>query len=392
MITKHEFSGGKEGVPSGACGLLAAAGEFKLSSIIKSAECLQYRARTGAGITIKGLYKDLNFYVLHIMFRNQYKVKELEEVLNDWGIRILEVHELVARKYYYEYDLPIIKSYYISPPSEDEMMYREKINDPEKYIRLQVTRFNANYIDDARIFSSSRENGTFLTAFQLSDTVKIYDILQYEDSFYDGCLIHLRWPTSRGRGLWWGPQPISLCDIAGIHNGHLSSDRSNSQALEQLGIVQHVGTDSEAIFLMIDYLIDNNYSLEEIEWILCRKFPQEENEMDRDKRLRYRELINSPLLNKMKVSGPATAIVLKDNYLIGLTDRDHLRSFSVGYNKKVALMGSEQRAIISASYYLNDSLDELYDPEAGKILGFSVDKQKIQLLDYNWKKYSDLVV
>ena len=94
----------------------------------------------------------------------------------------------------------------------------------------------------------------------------------------------------------------------------------------------------------------------------------------------------------MKISGPATAIVLKDNYFIGLTDRDHLRSFSVGYNKKVALMGSEQRAIISASYYLNDSLDELYDPEAGKILGFSVDKQKIQLLDYNWKKYSDLVV
>jgi glutamate synthase domain-containing protein 1 len=389
MISVEEFSGGKNGLPEGACGLLGVAGKFKLSSIINSAACLQYRARTGAGITIKGLYKELNFYVLHIMYRNQYKVLELEKALDEWGIRILEAHDLVARKYYYEYDLPIIKSYYITPPSEDEMMYREKIGDANYYIRNQVTKFNSLYMDDARIFSSSKENGTFLTAFQLEDTVKIYDILQYEDSFYDACLVHLRWPTTRGRGLWWGPQPISLGELAGIHNGHLSSDKANAKALEQLGIQIHVGTDSESIFLMADYLIENNYSLEDIEWILCRKFPQEVEEMEINKQERYYKIINDAILNKMKMSGPATAIVLNDDIIMGFTDRDHLRSFSIGYNDNVAIMASEQRAILSASYFLDESLNELYDPEAGKIVAFKVENGKIDKLDYSWRKNGD---
>lgn len=389
MISVEEFSGGKNGLPEGACGLLGVAGKFKLSSIINSAACLQYRARTGAGITIKGLYKELNFYVLHIMYRNQYKVLELEKALDEWGIRILEAHDLVARKYYYEYDLPIIKSYYITPPSEDEMMYREKIGDANYYIRNQVTKFNSLYMDDARIFSSSKENGTFLTAFQLEDTVKIYDILQYEDSFYDACLVHLRWPTTRGRGLWWGPQPISLGELAGIHNGHLSSDKANAKALEQLGIQTHVGTDSESIFLMADYLIENNYSLEDIEWILCRKFPQEVEEMEINKQERYYKIINDAILNKMKMSGPATAIVLNDDIIMGFTDRDHLRSFSIGYNDNVAIMASEQRAILSASYFLDESLNELYDPEAGKIVAFKVENGKIDKLDYSWRKNGD---
>jgi glutamate synthase domain-containing protein 1 len=386
MISIEEFSGGKKGLAEGACGLLGVAGRFKLSSIIHSAECLQYRARTGAGITIKGLYKELNFHVLHIMYRNQHKVLELEKALNEWGIRILEAHDLVARKYYYEYDLPIIKSYYITPPSEDEMMYRAKMSDADSYIRNQVAKFNSLYMDDARIFSSSKENGTFLTAFQLDDTVKIYDILQYEDNFYDACLIHLRWPTTRGRGLWWGPQPISLGELAGIHNGHLSSDRANAKALEQLGIQIHVGTDSECIFLMADYLVENNYSLEEIEWIVCRKFPQEVDEMDINKKEEYYKIINNPILDKMKMSGPATSIVLKDDIIMGFTDRDHLRSFSIGRNDDVAIMASEQRAILSASYYLNENLNELYDPEAGKIIAFKLDNGKIDKLDYSWRK------
>lgn len=386
MISIEEFSGSKFGLPEGACGLLGVAGKFKLSSIINSAACLQYRARTGAGITIKGLYKELNFHVLHIMYRDQYKVLELEKALDEWGIRILEAHDLVARKYYYEYDLPIIKSYYITPPSEDEMMYREKIRDANYYIRNQVTKFNSLYMDDARIFSSSHENGTFLTAFQLEDTVKIYDILQYEDNFYDACLVHLRWPTTRGRGLWWGPQPISLGELAGIHNGHLSSDKANAKALEQLGIQIHVGTDSESIFLMADYLIENNYSLENIEWILCRKFPQEAEEIEKRKQGQYYKIINDAILNKMKMSGPATAIVLKDDIMMGFTDRDHLRSFSLGYNDNVAIMASEQRAILSASYFLNENLSELYDPEAGKIIAFRVENGKIEKLDYSWRK------
>ncbi|KAA0259261.1 hypothetical protein FHQ18_01580 [Deferribacter autotrophicus] len=388
-ITVEEFSGGKEGLPLGACGLLASFGEFRLMPLLKAAMCLQYRGRTGAGVTLKGIYKDNDFYVFHIMYRNQYKVRELEEVIEDWGVHILDSQNMVQKKFYYEYDLPVIKRYYVTPPTKEEMMYRERIADDYKYILKHVTLFNKTFMDDARIFSSSKENGTFLTAFELQDTIKLYDLEQYEDWFYEGCLIHLRWPTSKGRGLWWGPQPISLGEISGIHNGHLSSDKSNATALEQLGIDLHVGTDSEAIFLQTDYLLRQGFSIEEIEWIMCRKFPQELEEMDEEKRERYLELIKDPYLNRMKMSGPATAIVLVDDYCIGMTDRDHLRSFSIGYNDKVAFLGSEQRAILSAAYFMEVSLDKVYDPDAGKIVAFEVKDKKLKKLDYNWRWNND---
>jgi len=384
-ISVNDFSGGDLGMPSGACGLLAVVGDFSLDALLKAARCLQYRGRTGAGVTLKGLYKDTGFFNFHIMFRSEAKIAQLDEVLSDMGLRIIEKKEMVQRKFYYEYDLPVIMHYSIVPPSPEEMMYREHLNDDALYIARVVSRFNRQYIDDARIFSSSRHNGTFLTAYELADTINIYDIHKYEDHYYEACLIHLRWPTSQGRGLWWGPQPISLGEVAGVHNGHLSSDMSNARALEQLDIMLTVGTDSEAIFLSVEYLLKQGYSLEEIEWIMCRKFPQELGAMSQEKRARYENLLSDPLLYRMKMSGPATAITLVEDVLVGFTDRDHLRSFSVGVNDKIALMGSEQRAVISAAYFMHEELN-VYDPEAGKIIGFSVKDKKVTKLDYGWKK------
>ncbi|MCX8084060.1 MAG: hypothetical protein N3C60_03980 [Calditerrivibrio sp.] len=379
-LSVRDFCGGEEGLPFGACGLLAAAGEFKLSALLKSARCLQYRGRTGAGVTLKGLYKGNHFYVFHIMYRSHSKVKELESVIESWGVHIIEEHDMIPKRYYYEYDLPIIKRYFVTPPSVEEMMYRERIRDDYEFILKNVSRFNKTFMEDARIFSSSKENGTFLTAFELHDTIKIYDLLQYENHYYEACLIHLRWPTSSGRGLWWGPQPISLGEIAGIHNGHLSSDKSNAIALEQLGIHLHVGTDSEAIFREVDYLLRNGFSVNDIEWIIARRFPQEVENMPKEDRERYDKIMKNPILRRMNISGPATAIVLVGDYLLGFTDRDHLRSFSVGYNDRIVLMGSEQRAIVSAAYFMEEELDNLYDPDAGKVLGFKIDNKSIKRL------------
>ncbi len=384
-LSVNDFSGGALGLPKGACGLLAVAGDFKLSALLKAARCLQYRGRTGAGVTLKSLYRDTNFFNFHIMFRSADKIAELEQVLITMGLRILEKKDMVQRKYYYEYDLPVIMHYSIIPPSPEEMMFREKIRDESMYIKRVVARFNRIYIDDARIFSSSKYNGTFLTAFELQDTIDIYDLHQYEDRFYDACLIHLRWPTSQGRGLWWGPQPISLGEVAGVHNGHLSSDMANARALEQLEIMLTVGTDSEAIFLSVEYLLRSGYSLEEIEWIICRRFPQEVRLMAQEKQEQYNRLMDDPLLFRMKMSGPATAITLVDDVLVGFTDRDHLRSFSVGVNDKIALLGSEQRAVISAAYFMHEEL-KMFDPEAGRIVGFTVKNKAVSKLDYGWKK------
>jgi len=100
---------------------------------------------------------------------------------------------------------------------------------------------------------------------------------------------------------------------------------------------------------------------------------------------KYNELMSDPLLFRMKMSGPATAITMVEDVIVGFTDRDHLRSFSVGVNDKIALLGSEQRAVISAAYFMHEELN-MYDPEAGKIVGFSVKDKKVTKLDYGWKK------
>jgi len=384
-ITVNDFSGGDLGLPGGACGLLAVVGDFSLDALLKAARCLQYRGRTGAGVTLKSLYKNSGFYNFHIMFRSEDKIAELDEVLSSMGLRILEKRDMVQRKFYYEYDLPVIMHYSIVPPSTEEMMFRDKINNELDYIAHCVSKFNRKHMDDARIFSSSKENGTFLTAYELKDTIDIYNLHQFNDHYYDACLIHLRWPTSQGRGLWWGPQPISIGEVAGVHNGHLSSDVSNARALEQLDIMLTAGTDSEAIFLSVAHLLRSGYSLEEIEWVICRKFPQELAAMTPEKRDRYNELMSDPLLYRMKMSGPATAITLVEDTIVGFTDRDHLRSFSIGVNDKIALLGSEQRAVISAAYFMHEELN-MFDPEAGKIVGFGIKDKKVTKLDYGWKK------
>lgn len=153
-ISVNDFSGGDLGLPGGACGLLAVAGDFSLDALLKAARCLQYRGRTGAGgVTLKSLYKDTGFFNFHIMFRSEDKISELDEVISSMGgLRILEKKDMVERKFYYEYDLPVIMHYSIVPPSPEEMMFRERIKNEQDYVSLCVTRFNKKYIDDARIF------------------------------------------------------------------------------------------------------------------------------------------------------------------------------------------------------------------------------------------------
>ncbi len=384
-ISISEFSGGESGIPPGACGLLAAAGELDVMALLHAAECLQYRARTGAGVTLKGIYGDQPFYVFHVMYRNDDKRKELESWFQQYGIHLLEKEEMVRKKFYYEYDMPRMIRYSVSPPSREEMLEVAKHDDPDRFVTERVKEFNSRFRDDARIFSSSKNMGTFLTAFELKDTIKIFELDKFCTEKVEALLIHVRWPTSAGRGLWWGPQPISLFDLSGIHNGHLSSDRANARALEALGIMMQVGTDSEAIFLEISYLLNEGYSLEEIEWIMAQKFPEEASLMERDKQERYFELTGHPVLSQFKMSGPSTAIVLDGDVMLGITDRDHLRPFAVGETSDLVILGSEERAVVSGAYLLGRDV-KLHTPDAGKLVGFKIEGRKVKKLSYEWRR------
>ncbi len=145
-----------------------------------------------------------------------------------------------------------------------------------------------------------------------------------------------------------------------------------------------VGTDSEAIFLEISHLLGQGFSLRDIEWVMVQKFPGEVSLMGEEEREWYMALTRDPVYSQFKMSGPSTAMVLVDDILVGITDRDHLRPFAVGEGEDIVIMASEERAIVSGAYLLGKNID-LYTPEAGKVIGYKIDDGKVERLDYAWK-------
>jgi len=385
-LSIQEFNGADVGISPGACGLFAAIGkDVSFLALITAAELLQYRARNGAGITLKGIYED-NFFHFHIMYRKQDKISEYESILEDWGLHILDKEPMVKKHFYYKYDMPEMIAYTIAPPSECEIKAKQGYAvSPLSYIMKQTANFNLMFRNDVRIFSSGVDIGTFGTIYDLEDTIRVFNLEErFSDKKITGAMIHMRWPTSWGYGLWFGIQPISHGVWAGIHNGHLSSDKSNARALEEPGIPLQVGTDSEAMFQEMYYLIKKQYSLEEIEWIMAQKFPVEAEDFPDMKRGRYYELTTDPILRRFKMSGPSTASILIDNILIGITDRDHMRQFTVAWNDNVVIFASEEMAVLSSAYLMQEDV-EIINPMPGQIIGFMLKDDKLERLSHTWR-------
>lgn len=387
-VSVEMFSGAEKGVSPGACGLFSILGNCDLPSAMAAARVLQYRARNGAGVFLKGLYRHDDHYHLHIMFRDAKKIKEYEEILQRAGLNVLEKRPLVKDSLYFEYDMPVVFAYTILTPSEDVIQHRGGKKDLHTFIRDLVSNFNMRYKDDVRIFSSSLYGANFTTAFELEDTIRIFDLEQYSDSTLTGVMVHMRWPTSQGQGLWWGAQPIAHGNVIGIHNGHLSSDKSNARALEELGIALQVGTDSEAIFQETYWSLTHGFSIEEIEWTLSQKFPVEAGNLSPEKKELYNRLTRDPVLRHFKMSGPSTAVVNVENLMIGLTDRDHMRQFTVGYNDKLAVFGSEERAIMTYAALTGIDL-HVVSPPAGKAIAFLAEEAEKTIDGYKSVKRLD---
>lgn len=370
QVSVRMFSGGAEGMCPGACGLFAILGNSDLKSALQAAQILQYRARNGAGIFLKGHYAADENYHLHVMFRNRARIPTFEEYLVTMGLTFTERQLMIKPSLYFEYDMPFCMSYTVLTPTLDVIVSKGgERKDAHAFMRDVVNNFNLRYRDDARIFSSSRDGAAFTTAFELEDTIRIFDLHRFEDRLHTGIMIHLRWPTSQGLGLWWGAQPISHGNLTGIHNGHLSSDSSNARALEELGISMQVGTDSEAIFEMVYWCMQQGFSMQEIEWALSQKFPCELEAMSPQIREAYEKISSDPILRHFRMSGPSTAVINFEDFMIGITDRDHMRQFTVGFNEKIALFASEERAIVNYAELTQTPL-QIISPAAGKHAAF----------------------
>ena len=381
-ITPEDF--GSKGVSYGSCGLYAAVGEVDLIASIMAAKELQSRGTFGAGVLIKGIYPEYaNMYALHIMYRNRHVAADLERHITEHkiGLRhIGEMESLVKPQMYRKYTLPELRRYFVEPPTPDEMLRREHTDNPDIYVRRLVEKFNTRNIGKARIFSSGKNVGVFITAGGLQTTMDAYNLEQYVRQRISAVMMHMRWPTSIvDSGVWWGIHPISFLNSHMIHNGDLSSAPSNAQGIEAAGITPMIGTDSEAMLLELDdLLVKRNFDYQHIEWAMCQMFPQEEDLLSEEARKAYMRVVKeNPTLSRYKMSGPSSFVsIIRKNGLarvISGRDRDGLRQLWMGRSNdgKTVIWSSEEKCIYQTSYLMSKEFRAI-NCEPGKITVFEL--------------------
>jgi len=381
-ITPEDF--GANGVGFGSCGLYAAVGEVDLMASIMAARELQSRGTFGAGVLIKGIYPEYaKMYALHIMYRNRHIATELEHHITEhkMGLRhIGEMESLVKPQMYRKYTLPELRRYFVETPTPDEMLRREHTDNPDIYVRRLVEKFNTLNIGKARIFSSGKNVGVFITAGDLQTTMDAYNLEQYARQRVSAVMTHMRWPTSIvDSGVWWGIHPISFLNSHMIHNGDLSSAPSNAQGIEAAGITPMIGTDSEAMLLELDdLLVKRDFDYQQIEWAMCQMFPQEEEQLPEEMRAAYKHVVmENPTLARYKMSGPSSfvSIIRKNNLarVISGRDRDGLRQLWMGRSSdgKTVIWSSEEKCIYQTAYLMGKKFRSI-NCEPGKITVFEL--------------------
>lgn len=381
-ITPEDF--GSKGVGPGSCGLYAAIGEVDLMASVTAAKELQSRGTFGAGVMIKGIYPEYaNLYALHVMYRNRHVAAELEPLFTEHkiGLRhIGEMESLVKPKMYRKYTLPELRRYFVEPPTSDEMLRREHTDNPDIYVRRLVEKFNTRNNGKARIFSSGKGIGVFITASDLETTVDAYNLEQYARQRISAVMIHMRWPTSIVHsGVWWGIHPISFLNSHMIHNGDLSSAPSNAQGLEAAGVTPMIGTDSEAMLLELDdLLVKRDFDYQKIEWAMCQMYPQEEEQLPEETRKIYIDTVKgNPTLSRYKMSGPSSfvSIIRKNNLarVISGRDRDGLRQLWMGRSNdgKSVIWSSEEKCIYITAFLMGKGF-KAANCEPGKITVFEL--------------------
>ncbi|VAX23218.1 Glutamine amidotransferase, class-II [hydrothermal vent metagenome] len=370
---------GANGVSPGACGLYAAIGEVNLKAAFDAAATMQERGTFGAGVLLRGIYpyrKD--YYAFHVMYRNRQVAKELEPMFTEGelGMRQFgDMEPLVTPEAYRKYYLPEMRRYFLGPPTADEMLREKHTSVEDVYVRRLVEEFNRRYMGDARIFSSGKNIGNFVTALELANTIETFDLYQFENKPMSAIMIHMRWPTNIvSSGVWWGAHPISFLNSAIIHNGDLSSSASNKQALEAAFVERMVGTDSEAILLEVDNLITKKkMSHQMVEWVMCQKFPAELNVMTEAEREEYLDLLNDPVLARFKMSGPSSFVAIIGSKVIAGRDRDGLRQLWMGRSEdgKTVIWGSEEK-VIYQSAWITEKKFKATNCEPGRLVAFEI--------------------
>ena len=358
------------------CGVFAVlrkknSNKISSSIAINGIECVRFRgSKYGAGFACFNLDNGFtNDYYLQVFVADKNIANEIKNILQDSNIIIKQenLRNISAIQLPLSYNLIISadNSLHLAKIIHD---INSKFSQPEYSARVYSS---GNYLEVYKDIGYPLDvaKSTGLIINNSNGTIsKLKNIFGYrqKEKMGDLWLAHTRQPTnSPGSSAIWS-HPFSFFNTAIVHNGDISSFGANINFLNSRGIPNLVGTDSEVVSFIIDYLVRvMKLSMEEIGLILSNPYDRFLYRMGKDKSKKIRDLLYK--YQGSQLDGPFTILAGysdgEDVYLLSIIDRSKFRPIVIGEDQNYIYMASEECQIRLLS---PNSI--IWTPEPGKFV------------------------
>lgn len=334
----------------GIVGILNELGEvISGKMVIQATNAMEDRYNgLGGGFAGYGIYpKYKESYALHILFPDEKRKSEVEEILSE-EVKIIHDEKIPIRE-----GTPLSSNYIPWRYFVDPLNINSENSDDAI---IELVMHIGRKVKDVAVLSSGKNMGVFKATGYPREVSDLFKIDEYNAYLWIG---HGRYPTNTP-GWWGGAHPFNILDWSVAHNGEISSYDTNRRFLKMWGYECNLLTDTEVIVYMFDLLVrKHGLPLKLAAYAMAPPFWKQidrlkENEMKMIKAIRM--VYGSALLN-----GPFSIVVGRSDAMIGMTDRIKLRPLIAAKKGDVSFLSSEESSIRSVC----SEPDVIWAPKAG---------------------------
>ncbi|MCH2397201.1 MAG: hypothetical protein MK227_03245 [Nitrososphaerales archaeon] len=349
------------------CGVFAVLKKKHSSKIpnqiaVDGIECVRFRgSKFGAGFASFNIENSNKDFLLSIFVENENTFDEIKTILSDHGFTIGNIKSQTIAASELSLDISLI----ISTDNS------EKLSQVVNEINYKFSTPNYR----ARIYSSGNYVNVYKDIGYPSDVASSTGLIT-SDTVADLWIAHTRQPTnSPGSSAIWC-HPFSNVNAAIVHNGDISSFGSNINFLNYRGVTNLVGTDSEVVAFIVDYLARiENLSMNDIGLILSNPYDRFLYRLGSDKTKYIRDLLYR--YRGAELDGPFTIFIGysdgNDVYLLAVIDRSKFRPVVIGEDDDCIYMASEECQIRMLSPKAN-----IWTPQPGRFVLASMNQGIIE--------------
>ena len=349
------------------CGVFAVLKKKHSSKIpnqiaVDGIECVRFRgSKFGAGFASFNLENSNKDFLLSIFVENENTFDEIKAILIDRGFTMRDIKSQTVAASELSLDISLTIS------TDDSEKLAQVVN--EINYKFSIPNYRA------RIYSSGNYVNVYKDIGYPSDVASSTGLIK-SDAVADLWIAHTRQPTnSPGSSAIWC-HPFSNVNAAIVHNGDISSFGSNINFLNYRGVTNLVGTDSEVVAFIVDYLSRiENLSMNDVGLILSNPYDRFLYRLGSDKTKYIRDLLYR--YRGAELDGPFTIFIGysdgNDVYLLAVIDRSKFRPVVIGEDDDYIYMASEECQIRMLSPKAN-----IWTPQPGRFVLASMNKGIIE--------------